>query len=268
MSDAEPEPRAEPTSASPPFSLKGRVAVVTGAGRGLGFEMAMALARAGARVVITGRSEAGLAGAVAKAAADGAALDVSAFDMADLDAGRVALEGVVARHGRLDILINNVGMRDRRPLSAFTASEARALYDANLLGPMMLARAAAEVMARQGHGRLIFVTSIAALAAFPDDPLYSSVKAGLGGLTRQLAVDYARLGVTVNAIAPGMFATESNAGLAGNDEFMAFARMRVPLGRLGRPHEIAAAAVFLASDEASFVNGHTLVVDGGQTVRM
>ena len=252
-----------------PFRLDGRVALVTGAGRGLGFEMAKALAAAGARVVINGRHAGRLeAAAAALTGATGRAVAIAPFDVADYAAGRAAIAALVGAHGRLDILVNNVGARDRRPLQDFVPGEVEALLAADLVGPMLLAREAAEHMAAHRHGRLITVTSIAAHIANRHDPVYTAAKAGLGGLMRALAVDYARAGITSNAIAPGMFATETNAGLVADANFSAFVDVRVPLGRWGRPEEIGAAAVFLASDEASFVNGHVLVVDGGQSVRM
>lgn len=255
--------------ASRPFRLDGRIALVTGAGRGLGFEMARALAAAGATVVINGRHAERLEiAAVALGAATGRAVHIAPFDVADTGAGREAIAAVTREHGRLDILINNVGARDRRPLKDFSPEEASALIGTDLVGPMLLAREAAERMAEHRHGRLITVTSIAGHVANRHDPVYTAAKAGLTGLMRALAVDYARLGITSNAIAPGMFATETNAALVGDAEFSAFVDIRVPIGRWGKPEEIGAAAVFLASDEASFVNGHVLVVDGGQTVRM
>lgn len=256
-------------STRPPFSLHSRVALLTGAGRGLGLEMAKALARAGATVVINGRDAARLepAAAVVREETGGKA-GVAAFDVADHVASAAALEALVAEHGRLDILVNNVGARDRRSLEAFSAPEAGALIGTNLVAPMLLAREAAAIMKRQGHGRLIFVTSIAGHVANRHDPVYTAAKAGVTGLMRSLAVDHARDGITSNAIAPGMFATETNAGLVADADFSRFVDVRVPLGRWGKPEEIGAAAVFLASDEASFVNGHVLVVDGGQTVRM
>lgn len=253
----------------PPFALHGRVALVTGAGRGLGFEMAKALARAGATVVINGRDAGRLEAAAARLREDtGGEVGICAFDVADRAGGDAALAGLVAAHGRLDILVNNVGARDRRPLEAFSAEELERLIATDLIAPMLLARAAAAIMKRQQHGRLIFITSIAGQVANRDDPVYTAAKAGMTGLMRSLAVDHARDGITSNAIAPGMFATETNAGLVADAAFSRFVDVRVPTGRWGRPEEIGAAAVFLASDEASFVNGHVLTVDGGQTVRM
>lgn len=256
-------------SSRPLFSLDGRVALVTGASRGLGHEMAKALLRAGAAVVINGRDAGRLEAAAARLREEtGGGAGTAAFDVADHEGARSALAEIAAARGRLDILVNNVGARDRRPLEAFTPEEAQALIATDLVGPMLLAREAAAIMKRQGHGRLIFVTSIAGQVANRHDPVYTAAKGGMTGLMRALAVDHARDGITSNAIAPGMFATETNAGLVANEEFSRFVDVRVPVGRWGRPGEIGAAAVFLASDEASFVNGHVLTVDGGQTVRM
>ena len=258
-----------PSALRRPFSLEGRSALVTGAGRGLGFEMALSLAAAGADVVINGRDAGRLASAAeAIRSASGREVATSAFDVADVAAGRDALAAIADRFGRLDILINNVGARDRRPLNDFAPEEVAALIATDLIAPTLLAREAAGIMARHRHGRLIMVTSIAGHVANRHDPIYTAAKAGLTGLMRALAVDYARTGITSNAIAPGMFATQTNESLVRDAAFSAFVDMRVPVGRWGRPQEIGPAAVFLASDEASFVNGHVLVVDGGQTIRM
>lgn len=260
------QPATPPPS---PFRLDGRVALVTGAGRGLGFEMAKALALAGARVAINGRDAARLEAAAGRIAEAGGHMPRPlAFDVADIDAGREAIAALVRDEGRIDILVNNVGARDRRPLADFSPEEAQRLIATDLVAPMMLAREAAGRMVAHRHGRLITVTSIAGHVANRHDPVYTAAKAGLTGLMRALAVDYAREGITSNAIAPGMFATETNEGLVRDARFSEFVDIRVPVGRWGRPHEIGAAAVFLASDEASFVNGHVLTVDGGQTVRM
>ncbi|MCS0495267.1 SDR family oxidoreductase [Ancylobacter sp. MQZ15Z-1] len=268
-SPAERTPPAAASTRRPAFRLDGRVALVTGAGRGLGLEMAKALAGAGARVVINGRRAAALDAAAEEVRREtGAEVAGLPFDVADIAAGREAIAEVAGRFGRLDILVNNVGARDRRPLKDFSPEEAAALVTTDLVAPMMLAREAAELMAAHRHGRLIAVTSIAGQVANRHDPVYTASKAGLTGLMRALAVDYARSGVTSNAIAPGMFATETNESLVKDAAFSAFVDVRVPVGRWGRPQEIGPAAVFLASDEASFVNGHVLVVDGGQTVRM
>ncbi len=250
------------------FSLTGKIALVTGAGRGLGFEIAKAMAGAGAHVVVNGRDPGRLDAAVAAIGEAGGSASAAAFEVADPGALRAALAAIEARHGRLDIVVGNVGQRDRRRLAECGDDDLRALIEVDLVASLILAREAAAVMLRHDGGRLIFVTSIVSERSSGRDAAYASAKAGLVGMIHALAVEYGPKGITANGIAPGFFATETNAELSQDPARSAFFERRTPLGRWGRPEEIGGAAVFLASPAASYVNGHILVVDGGTTSQM
>ncbi|MDH7801731.1 MULTISPECIES: SDR family oxidoreductase [unclassified Rhizobium] len=250
------------------FSLENRIAVITGSGRGLGFEIAKAFAEAGAHVWLTGRNAETLEEAADTLRDAGGKADYAAFDIADTAAGSALVRRIMDEFGHLDILVNNVGARDRRPLAEFSDDDVLELIRTDLTSSVSLSRDAAQAMNANGYGRIITITSILGHIVRPGDAIYPVAKQGLTGLMRAIAVEYGARGITSNAIAPGMFATETNAALAENPEMAAFAKMRVPLERWGRPDEIAGAALFLASDAASFVNGHVLTVDGGMSVRL
>ena len=250
------------------FSLENRIAVITGSGRGLGFEIAKAFAEAGAHVWLTGRNAQTLEEAADTLRNASGKADYAAFDIADTAAGSALVRRIMDEFGHLDILVNNVGARDRRPLAEFSDDDVLELIRTDLTSSISLSRDAAEAMNTNGYGRIITITSILGHIVRPGDAIYPVAKQGLTGLMRAIAVEYGARGITSNAIAPGMFATETNAALAENPEMVAFAKLRVPLERWGRPDEIAGAALFLASDAASFVNGHVLTVDGGMSVRL
>ncbi len=250
------------------FSLDGQVALVTGSSRGLGFAMAEALAAHGAQVVLNGRDPDRLQPKVQQLKDKGLEAAALAFDVMDRRAAAQAMEQVAAQYGRLDVLVNNAGIQHRVAVTEWLDEDWERVIAANLSACFRLAREAARVMLRQGSGRIISTGSVVAILARPTVHAYVAAKAGLHGLTRSLAAELGPKGITVNAIAPGYFATEMNEALLADKEFTGWVERRTPLGRWARPEELGGAAVFLASKAGSYVNGHVLVVDGGISVTL
>lgn len=245
------------------FELDGKTALVTGSGQGLGLEIAKGLSSAGAHVLVNGRTLEMLERAVSGIRDLGGSAEVCAFDVTDEPAVEKIFQDIGKMHGGLDILVNNVGIRDRRRLFEFELYSVRRLLEANLMAPFNLSRKAARLMMETGEGRIINMVSIAAQLGMPGDAAYIAAKGGLLSLTRALAAELGPFGITVNAVAPGVFATETNAGLIADPETRRRLERRTSMGRWGQPHEIAGAVVFLASPAASYVTGHMLTVDGG-----
>lgn len=242
------------------FSLAGRTALVTGAGRGLGWEIAKAMAEAGAHVLINGRDAGTLNDRADELAQAGLSAKAACFDVAD----RAASDAWIAAHdASIDILVNNVGMRHRKPMADTPPKVFTEMLDVNLTAAFGLARTVEPGMA--AGGAIVNVTSIAGPFARAGDIAYTAAKGGLEALTRAIAVELGRNGVRCNGIAPGYFATETNQAMVDNPAVTKFLQRRVPLRRWGQPPEIAGAAVFLASPAASYINGQILTVDGGMT---
>jgi gluconate 5-dehydrogenase len=250
------------------FDLSGKVALVTGASRGLGWAMAESLAKAGAHVALNARDGAALASRVSELEAQGLSGEACAFDVTDSERAQRCVADLAHRHGRFDILVANAGINHRQPITEFDLADFRRVLDTNLVAVWVLCKAAAQQMLPRKQGRLILTGSISAMNARPTISAYVASKGAVHSLTKQLAVELARDGITANCIAPGFFATEMNTALIENPAFNEWVCQRTPAGRWGRLSEIGPAAVFLASDEASYVSGLVLTVDGAFTAAM
>lgn len=250
------------------FSLAGRTALVTGASRGLGWAYAQSLAQAGATVVLNARDRGLLTERCATLQAAGLQAGIEAFDVTDLPACSAAVSRIADRHRSLDIVVANAGIARRASLADTPVEMLREVLEINLVAVWHLAKMAAQAMLPRRTGRIILVGSIVGELGRPTLSAYSASKGAVHALTRELAAELGPHGITVNAIAPGYFATELSAPLVQDEAFNAWVCRRTPAGRWGRIEELGPAAVFLASDEASYVNGQVLCVDGGLTTAM
>ncbi|WP_394646472.1 2-dehydro-3-deoxy-D-gluconate 5-dehydrogenase KduD [uncultured Sphingomonas sp.] len=248
-----------------PFDLSGRVAVVTGANTGIGQAIAIALATAGADVALVGRTP---AEATVAAIRDlGRRALIVAADLSTIEPVQRVVDATVEGLGGLDILVNNAGIIRRADAVDFTEEDWDAVVDTNLKSVFFLSQAAGRHMIAAGRGRIINIASMLTFQGGIRVPSYTASKSGIGGLTKLLANEWAKHGVTVNAIAPGYIATNNTAALQADATRNAAILDRIPAGRWGDPADLGGAAVFLASDAATYVQGHILAVDGGWLAR-
>ena len=247
------------------FDLSGRTALVTGSSKGIGYALAGALASAGARVVLNGRDAERTEQARAQLASQGLKVDAVAFDVTDADAVEAGVAQVEANIGPIDILVNNAGMQHRGPFAEFPLDAWRRINATNVDSVFFTGRAVAQRMVARGRGKIINVCSVQSELARPGIAPYAATKGAVKMLTKGMAVDLGRHGIQVNGLGPGYFKTELTQSLVDDATFTAWLANRTPAGRWGEVHELAGAAIFLASDASSFVSGHILYVDGGIT---
>ena len=251
-----------------PFRLEGRTALITGGSKGLGRAIADALAGAGTDVCLVSRhADQAEAAAAAIRAATGRRGVAIAADVSDSAQVNRMVERAIGELGHLDILVNNAGMNIRNPVVDYSDEDWHKVLNTNLSSAFYCCRTIGPHLIERGWGRVVNLASIMALTSLPGRAAYTASKAGLIGLTKTLALEWAPHGVTVNAICPGPFATEMNLPLLENPEVREQFTSRIPLGRWGNVEEVGAAALYLCSEPAAFVTGHTLYIDGGWTAQ-
>jgi len=247
------------------FDLTGKVALVTGAGRGLGRTMALALAAAGADLALVSRTRPELDSLATEIRALGRRAAPFTADITNEAAVEGMIQGAIAELGGLHILVNNAGINIRKPVLELSLEEYERVLDTNLKGYFLCARAAGRYLVGQGQGKVINVSSIMGHVALATQAAYASSKGAIEQLTKVLAIEWATSGVQVNAVSPTYFETELTRPLFDDAERNAFISGRTPMGRWGQPHELAGAVIFLASDASNFVTGQSILVDGGWT---
>ena len=250
------------------FDLTGRIALVTGSSKGIGAMLASGLSEAGAHVVLNGRDQSALEAAEQRLRDAGRKVASAAFDVTDLAAVAASVERIEREVGPIDILVNNAGMQFRTPLEDFPEEAWHRLMATNVTSVFAVGQAVARRMIPRRRGRIINVCSVQSELARPGIAPYTASKGAVKMLTKGMATDWAKHNIQVNGLAPGYFKTPLNSALVADETFSAWLAGRTPAGRWGNVEELVGAAVFLASDAASFVNGHILYVDGGITASL
>lgn len=247
------------------FDLSGQTALVTGSSMGIGFALARGLAQAGARVILNARNPERLEAARKTLTDEGHTIDTLCFDVTNPEEVKNLIDKYEANQGPISILINNAGMQFRTPLEAFPIETFDQLMRTNVNSIFYVSQPVARHMIARGYGKIVNIASVQTAMARPGIAPYTTSKGAVANLTKGMATDWAKHGLTCNAIAPGYFDTPLNAALVADPEFCAWINKRTPTGRWGQIEELVGACVFLTSSASSFVNGQTLFVDGGMT---
>ncbi|HEX9971389.1 MAG TPA: glucose 1-dehydrogenase [bacterium] len=245
------------------FDLTGKLALITGSGRGIGLELARGLASAGSAIVLNDIDEKRLEEAVAMLKKDGFTSHGVSFDVRDEKMINEKVSFIEKEIGKIDILINNAGIQIRAPLEEFNSDDWRRLIDINLTGAFIVAKAVVQGMIKRRAGKIINICSIQSELARPTIAPYTASKGGIRNLTKGMATDWGKYNIQVNGIAPGYFKTQMTKALYEDPKFDAWLCARVPANRWGDPSELIGAAIFLSSKASDYVNGHLLYVDGG-----
>jgi gluconate 5-dehydrogenase len=245
------------------FDLAGRRALITGSSQGIGLAIARGLAAAGAEIVINGRDQKKLETVASALRQHGARVHVAVFDVTIADAVNVSVDNIEKTVGSIDILFNNAGMQFRTPLEDYPVNKWRELMRVNVESVFLVSQAVARHMITRKRGKIVNICSVASELGRPTIAPYTASKGAVKMLTKGMCADWARHGLQINAIGPGYFKTELNRSLVKNPEFSSWVEKRTPAGRWGDLDELIGAAIFLAADASSFINGHILYVDGG-----
>jgi NAD(P)-dependent dehydrogenase (short-subunit alcohol dehydrogenase family) len=251
----------------PNFRLDGRVAMVTGASRGIGYGLAKAMANAGAKVAVTARDLPAIEALVDEIEANGGEARAFRLDVADIDQIEPVMQAVQKSYGRLDILVNNAGLGANHPALEVTESDWDEMMAVNLKGLFFCCQSAGRIMLDQGYGRIINMSSQASVVGIRDHAVYCATKGGVNQLTKVLALEWSAKGVTVNAVAPTFIYTPGTAERLDNPDYLESVLNRLPIGQVGKIKDVAGAVIYLASPAGSMVSGSVLMVDGAWTAQ-